>query len=277
MIRRTVSTVILWTALGAVLYFFGAVAGVWLMAALAAASQHEFYRLSEATGRQPARAAGLIAGGALLLIPYHAAAAGCDPVAAGLSLFAVGLVFLAAVSLAAPVETRVDSLAAGVLGLALVAFPLHFFSQILLLGHGTGGLILALWVVVAVKFTDIGAFLAGTFWGRRKLAPSLSPGKTWEGVAGGLLASMLAAGVFAAIFSEWLPDALSPAAAAGLALPIAIASIPSDLLESLFKREAGAKDSGKTIPGIGGAYDLSDSLVLSAPVAFVLLNLVLAG
>ena len=277
MIRRTVSTVILWTALGAVLYFFGAIAGVWLMAALAVASQHEFYRLSEAAGHRPARTAGLIAGAALLVIPYHAAAAGWDPIAAGLSLLALGLIFLAAVSLAATVETRVDSLAAGVLGLALVAFPLHFFSQILLLGDGTGGLILALWVVVAVKFTDIGAYLTGTFWGRHKLAPSLSPAKTWEGVAGGLLASMLAAGGFAAVFSQWLPAALSPLAAAGLALPIAIASIPSDLLESLFKREAGAKDSGKTIPGIGGAYDLSDSLVLSAPVAFVLLNLLITG
>ncbi len=277
MIRRTVSTVTLWGALGAILYFFGAAAGIWLVAALAVASQYEFYRLA-GTADRPVRCAGLIAGALLLVAPFYAALGDWDPVTTGLSLFALGLIGLALVALASPLESRIDSLSSGVLGFALVAFPLHFFSQILLLVEGGAqGLILALWVVVTVKFTDIGAYLAGSFLGRHKMAPSLSPGKTWEGVAGGLLASVLMAAVFAAVFRQALPEAMHPLAAAGLALPIAAASIPSDLLESLFKRAAGAKDSGRTIPGIGGAYDLSDSLVLSAPMAFILLKLFITG
>ncbi len=274
MIRRTFSTVILWTALGGILFLFGAHAGVWLIALLAAASQWEMYRMLERTGSVPLPVPGVAAGAALILAPFYGSLAAdrFDPYLAGLSLLALATILIALGSLARPHGRRIAALGSTALGLLFIAFPLHFFVQILLLPGDPGtGLLLALWVVVAVKFADIGAYVFGSLTGRHKLAPELSPGKTWEGVAGGLLSSVILAGVFAALFADRLPPALTPFVAAALALPIAAISIPSDLLESVFKREAGVKDSGRTIPGIGGAYDLSDSLILSAPVAFTLL------
>jgi phosphatidate cytidylyltransferase len=128
------------------------------------------------------------------------------------------------------------------------------------------------WVALVAKFTDMGGYLVGRAVGRHKLAPTISPGKTWEGVAGGLV---FAAGVAALAArygapAHFLPDWLRPGLAALLALPIAAASILSDLAESALKRRAGVKDSGRCIPGIGGALDLVDSLLLPAVTAYYL-------
>ncbi len=276
MIRRTLTTLILLLSLGGILYLFGVHAGIWLIALLALASQHELHRMLTTNGWRAPEGIALASGAAVLLGPFYLAPAGLDPAMTGLGLLGIGIVLITLASLRRPAPQRMSSLAAGTLGLGLIAFPLHFFPQIVLMAEiPVEGLLLAVWVILTVKATDIGAYLAGTLLGRHKLAPELSPGKTREGAAGGLFASILVAGAFALILADHLPENFSPVAAAALAAPIALVSIPSDLLESAFKREAGIKDSGKTIPGIGGAYDLSDSLVLSAPVAYILLALVI--
>ncbi len=276
MIRRTFSTVILWTALGGILFLFGAHAGVLLILLLALFSQYELYKLLDRDGTPTLRIPGLAAGGALILGPYVLSMSTdrIAPLTAGASILAIGLVLVALCALARPQPRRVQALATTALGLSLVAFPLHFFVQVLLMAATPEkGLLLALWVIVVVKVADIGAYVFGSLFGKHKLAPELSPGKTWEGVAGGMASSMLLGAAFVALFSESLPAALTPVTAAAFILPIAAVSVPSDLLESVFKRHAGVKDSGTSIPGIGGAYDLSDSLILSAPVAYVLLIL----
>src|SRR5690606_18073451 len=106
--------------------------------------------------------------------------------------------------------------------------------------------------------------------GKHKFSPVLSPKKTWEGVIGGIIISIGVGVGFVALFGDYLPSAFTMAKAAIIAGPIAIAGIASDLLESALKREAGVKDSGAIIPGIGGAFDLSDSLILSAPLGYFL-------
>lgn len=133
------------------------------------------------------------------------------------------------------------------------------------------GVYWVVWSVAATKFTDVGALLAGRAFGKNKLWPAVSPGKTWEGCVGGVITSALVAAFLAWLFGRmgWSLD-LHPAKAALFALPLAILSVPSDLVESVFKRLANVKDSGATIPGIGGAYDLSDSLLLTAPVSLLL-------
>lgn len=134
--------------------------------------------------------------------------------------------------------------------------------------HGVQGLVLFL---AAVKATDIGAYFAGSAIGRHKLAPSISPGKTWEGLLGGL-----AAGACAAVLVAWLLPMpirqLELHYAAIFGVIVALAGQFADLCESVLKRSAGAKDSGHVVPGFGGVLDIVDSPLLAAPVAWVLLQ-----
>jgi len=137
------------------------------------------------------------------------------------------------------------------------------------------GLMLPLWVVILTKFGDVGALLTGMAFGKHRMAPALSPKKTWEGLAGGMLFAVLASVLFVVLLRDWLPAGLTAAHAAWMAVLIGAAGVLGDLMESAFKREAKAKDSGSVIPGIGGFYDLSDSLLLAFPVAYFLTWLVL--
>ncbi len=126
--------------------------------------------------------------------------------------------------------------------------------------HSPAGLHDTLFLVAVIWATDIGAYLAGRLLGGRKLAPTISPGKTWTGAAGGLLLAA-AAGVTLAGMN-------------GLALPAAVLlslfAQGGDLLESAIKRKCGVKDSGRTIPGHGGLFDRLDGFLTAAPLAAIL-------
>ncbi|MDX1697399.1 MAG: phosphatidate cytidylyltransferase, partial [Thiohalobacterales bacterium] len=131
--------------------------------------------------------------------------------------------------------------------------------------HGTAedGPVLVLVLLVMVWLADSGAYFAGRFLGRHKLAPVVSPGKTWEGVFGGLLASVLfAAGTGWLLFAADLPWIVKFMLATLVAMMF---SIVGDLFVSLLKRQSGLKDSGNIIPGHGGIFDRIDSLVAAAP------------
>jgi phosphatidate cytidylyltransferase len=123
-----------------------------------------------------------------------------------------------------------------------------------------------LFAIVLVWAADSGAYFAGSKFGRHKLAPAISPGKTWEGVAGGMATAMLLA--VAAV----KPLGLSWSALPALALLTAITagiSVVGDLFESLMKRHSGMKDSGTIFPGHGGVMDRIDSLLAALPVFVV--------
>jgi phosphatidate cytidylyltransferase len=136
------------------------------------------------------------------------------------------------------------------------------------------------WVVAGVllvtKSCDIGAYFTGRAIGRHKLIPWLSPGKTWEGLFGGMaLAAAVAVGGLAlhkARLGAHDIGAMSPAYAALLGAVLALVGQAGDLLESVLKRDAGVKDSGSTLPGYGGVLDVLDSILLAAPVAFWMLT-----
>ncbi len=122
---------------------------------------------------------------------------------------------------------------------------------------------LMLFLVLLVVAADVGAYFAGRAFGTHKLAPRVSPGKTWEGVYGGLAASA----VLASLGVLWFR--LSPGPFIGLCAVVVLASIVGDLTESLFKRHAGLKDSGGLLPGHGGVLDRVDSITAAAPVFLV--------
>lgn len=129
-----------------------------------------------------------------------------------------------------------------------------------------------LFPLVVVFAGDTGAYFAGRLFGRRKLAPVVSPGKTWEGAAGGLASSVLGAFVLTALL---LPD-LSPTLVLLFAVPGAMLAQTGDLAESLLKRSAGVKDSGSLLRGHGGILDRADGLLFAAPY-FALLKLALGN
>ncbi|QLF94813.1 phosphatidate cytidylyltransferase [Pseudomonas sp. ABC1] len=128
-----------------------------------------------------------------------------------------------------------------------------------------GWLILA--VMLLVWVADIGAYFSGKALGRRKLAPAVSPGKSWEGLLGGLLASLLLS-LVVLIYCGW-PTARVLAALLVAAIVVLI-SVVGDLTESMFKRSAGIKDSSQLLPGHGGVMDRIDSLTAAVPVFVVL-------
>ena len=161
---------------------------------------------------------------------------------------------------AAGAATRDWAIAA--MGVCYVALP---FAALILTRLGDAGL---QWVALAFLTTfatDTGAYAAGKAMGRRKLAPSVSPGKTWEGAAGGLLAAMGAA-IGLVHLLDGVESRVWPALALGLA--IGVAAQAGDLLESKLKRMAGAKNSGRLIPGHGGLLDRLDSLVPVFPLVY---------
>ena len=127
--------------------------------------------------------------------------------------------------------------------------------------HGLrSGPALVLLLLLIIWAADVGAFFAGHAFGRHKLAPEVSPGKTWEGALGGFVLAALVAGVGATLLGFALGSFVL------LALVTIAASIVGDLTESLLKRQAGAKDSGVLLPGHGGVLDRLDSLFSAAPV-----------
>ena len=132
--------------------------------------------------------------------------------------------------------------------------------------HGTAAG-LPVWLLLAIGATwaaDVGAYVVGSLAGRRKIAPRISPGKTWEGTFGGFGAAALAVLGIAALFGLGRPEAAVAAVAIG---PVAFAG---DLLESWLKRRAGVKDSGSLFPGHGGMLDRLDSLLAVAPLVATL-------
>jgi phosphatidate cytidylyltransferase len=276
MIKRTLSTIALWGTVFGTIYFFGAIGGVILLTIFAFLAQFEFQNILEKSGLPPWRYITLILGGAMMLaVGVNAYTFNLIPIATVVFfVFPVALVLGALRWVSEP--NAINRLAGSVLALAYVPFMLMHYLLIMFVGNsngvenGTRGLCLAIWVIAVAKFTDVGGYLVGSMIGRHKLAPAISPGKTWEGVGGGLLLAALVAYLPLQVFPQYFPVWLSPEMAAFLALPIGMAAIISDLSESAFKRRAGMKDSGKCIPGIGGALDLADSLLLAGPVAFYL-------
>ena len=124
--------------------------------------------------------------------------------------------------------------------------------------------------IITVKSCDIGAYFTGRYLGRHKWVPSISPAKTWEGLAGGITLAIIVASIFAA-FTDIIPLLWAPL----FGVAVALAGQLGDLLESMLKRDAGAKDSASLIPEFGGVLDLLDSVIGAAPVAYMLLNVLL--
>ena len=213
------------------------------------------------------KAVGIVLG----LFPLSAAVKGkAEPVTAALFL---ALFFLIVYTLARhPALTRKNAdyspfdlmLRLG-FGIFYVGFSFSHFTLMLSLEHGTQWLLLLTAITVA---SDSCAYYGGTLFGRHKLAPSLSPGKTVEGLAAGIIGGVAAAVLVARPWLGFIP----PARVALITLLFICVGVMGDLTESMIKRTMGVKDSGNILPGHGGVLDRMDSLMIATPLLFYLIH-----
>ncbi len=270
-LKRTLTTLALWAGIIALLYFVGAHAAVWMVALMAVVSIYEFNKLTRAIGHHPFQIMSMIVAGLMILVPFYFPQ--CHVTTA--DLLVIGAI-AAAVRILGERDpaTRTETLASTLFALVYVPLMLSYFVRIV--GQYTSpspssGVLFFVWVVIVTKLCDTGALLTGMACGKHKMTPVISPKKTWEGVVGGVITSALISALFAWLFAHWLPANFTPLFAALVALPLAVLGVIGDLVESIIKRRADIKDSGNLAPGIGGMFDLTDSLILTAPAAYWLL------
>jgi phosphatidate cytidylyltransferase len=240
---RTLSGVVL-VAIAGVALWLGGVAFWLLLMAGALTMQHEWAGL---VGRLERRR--------LSMLALMASLSMLSPFADGPGFLSFGFIIGGAFFIAT--IDRSFKLAWGVFYCALPVMALLYLRQ------QDNGLLLAFWTMATVWATDVGAYFAGRGIGGPKIAPSISPSKTWAGLAGGMIAALGFALFMQSQFD--LPYVLVLASA-----PLAIIAQMGDFLESWMKRQAGVKDSGTLIPGHGGILDRVDGLVPVAPVVALL-------
>ncbi|MBT5797793.1 MAG: phosphatidate cytidylyltransferase [Porticoccaceae bacterium] len=146
----------------------------------------------------------------------------------------------------------------GLLGLMLLGFT--WIAIVTILNYQSGQWLLLLAIVIIV-LADVGGFFAGKYFGKHKLAPIISPGKTWEGFVGGLLLE----GVLVGSLVWYLSDHVTVLGLSLLVIPVALYSVLGDLFESMIKRHSGVKDSGRLLPGHGGVLDRIDGVMAALP------------
>ena len=285
--RRLASSVVL---LGIV--FYGLLAGGALSVALVGGlimllnivGLLEFYGMVGANGLPRFKWLGLAGGVALVSVLFlHLSGLAKAPVSAAeleLGILAILLLVLLGRRVfahpAPPAFAMVGHTMLGVLCVSwLLGFMLKIFFYAAPQGAAFDGGYCLLFFILATKCSDIGAYSLGSLIGRHKMIPKVSPTKTWEGFAGAILLSTAAAMVMAHYWGAARLGGMTLAHAAALGLVLAVGAVLGDLVESVFKRDSGVKDSGAFFPGIGGILDLLDSLLFNAPLMFLYLRLVL--
>jgi phosphatidate cytidylyltransferase len=265
-----------------VLDHHGRTPGFWLLLVALAAGlvgAQEVVRLLTTAGRHPLPS--VIYGGIVAVIGSNAVSVFWRPVSEAHALERLAWPFLAftAVVVAALVgEMRRYERAGGamanaglaVLGVAYVGITLSFAVQLRLFGGPADGIVALAALVIVVKLGDTGAYAVGRLFGRHKMAPVLSPGKTWEGAAGGIVFACLGAWLTFHLLPRAMDHVLGQRDWSWLVFGLAVggAGMLGDLAESLIKRDAGCKDSSTWMPGFGGVLDVLDSILLAAPVAY---------
>lgn len=271
--RRIIFAVIAAPASIALIYF-----GDWALAivlsVLAALAAWELFRIARETGALPLEPAGITLA-ALLPIAVHGQRLGVYTLSLTAIVAMILVLFSSTIWLRGPSGKPLSSVAITVFGVMYAGlfsyiYALRYHDYAVGAGAGT---VLVLLPVLLTWSTDVGAYVFGRAFGKRKLIPSVSPGKTVEGAMGGL-------GLTIVICLLYVRFILMPYAQLGLtiqgavlfAIVVSVAAQTGDLAESLLKREAGIKDSSRIIPGHGGILDRFDSVLFVMPIAFLLLG-----
>ncbi len=280
---RLASTLVLWTLVlwtvfsGHELGFFA------LISVMGMAALWEFYRMLDHKGLPNFKITAMICGAVLLGGSFHylstrGLAQSYD--FEGIALFGFLLtVFTRQMFKGLREVAPLPTMAYTLFGLLYVIWLFNFMNKIVYVlprsaDHHVTGQFYVLYLMVVTKFSDMGAYVTGSLIGKHPLVPHISPKKTWEGFFGALLFSTLGSYGMLAAMGHHL-DRLNWTHATILGLLLGFAAIVGDLAESIVKRSAEVKDSGRVLPGIGGALDLIDSLLFTAPLLFFYLRAII--
>lgn len=255
--------------------WFGGPALVSMLSLASGLAAWEYYRLAEARGVRPLRALGIVLSAVIPMlvharfvgfwVPPVSLVALLIPVLLTVTLFARGVS-------GAPMAVVGDTLAGVVYtgGMLSFAYALRYHEFVV---DAAGGTALVMLPVLVTWLNDSGAYFAGRTFGRDKLMPTVSPKKTWAGAYGAVITSVAATWIIAAFILPRLAHlTLGIPGIIVVGIGLSLAAQVGDLAESMFKREAGVKDSSQLIPGHGGVLDRVDSLLFTLPVGYVLLG-----
>jgi phosphatidate cytidylyltransferase len=277
-VKRLISWIALWAICILSVYSGWQLLTLAIIAMFGLAGQWEFYRAQEEKGHKVFKQSGIFCGLLVFFATWYFLIE--NPGRAGFVHQGEELVLAFAVLGAlirlvvrqeehrAPITTAALTL----LGLMYVPFLFNFVAILAFMpGPAEVNRFLLIYLLAVTKFSDVGAYVIGSLIGRHKMIPRVSPGKTWEGFAGAMLTSL---GISLAL-TYWMGErvhALNLTSAVVLGLLLPLVSVVGDLAESVVKRDASIKDSGHSIPGIGGALDLIDSILFTAPVLYFYLQ-----
>src|SRR5947208_6955541 len=280
---RFISTIVLWSVALVIAFSGYEFAFYGLICVFGLIALWEFYRMLDHRGLPNFKITGLICGAVMLVGSFYYFArmgpAHSYDFEVAVLVFFLLTVFARQMFARLRHDEPLQTMAYTLFGLLYVLWLFNFITKIFYLmpRSSTGavtGQFYCLYLIAVTKFSDMGAYLTGSVVGRHLMVPHISAKKTWEGFFGAIILALLCSlGLF-----KLMPGHLSVLTwthATILGLLLGFAAVVGDLAESIIKRSTGVKDSGNLLPGIGGALDLLDSLLFTAPFLFFYLRLVI--
>lgn len=277
--KRIIVGTVFVTALLAITILMPLKFGVLILVGIALWGQWELYTILDKAGYPAHRFLGMIGGAALVIAAWYADRLTLYGGFANLSLaiLAISVVVIFVAQLRYGIsESCLPRLCGTFLGLLYTPLLLSFMALLANDWLGKDGRLLVMYLISVVKMSDTGAYFTGRALGKHKMAPAISPKKTWEGLAGGIAGSCLA-GFIWYYFTQGdliVVDITMPHVVV-IPVMLAVLGVLGDLIESQFKRAAEIKDSSRSVPGMGGILDVLDSLLLACPVLYMYVQFVL--
>lgn len=280
--RRLTSTLVLWAlivgsvAVGSDIGFF------FLILFMALVGLYEYFHMVKEQGAPVFTLTGMICGAAYLSASFlFLRSQGNEhslDLEMGILVLFLFTTFVRQMFRGAALREPLEAIAYTVFGLLYIPWLFNFITKIIYLAPrapdgGPTGQYYVIFLVLVTKFSDMGAYVFGSLFGKHPLVPHISPKKTWEGLFGALFSSLLGG-----VWLYWFMPSKLPVFrfddVVGLSLVLGAVAVVGDLAESIIKRSAHAKDSSHILPGIGGTLDLIDSLLFTAPILYFYLNVV---
>ncbi len=265
--ERIFSTVILWVILIATLVTLKTFGCFIILLTASSLTQYEFYKLLKIAGYQANTYLGISFGIILLIINALTSLSTGESIA--LTIITLCLITLLMRSL----NFAKFSLITTLIGIIYIPFMLSFTVKFVISATNQIQALATILLIIAIaKFSDVGGLVIGCKFGKNKLAPEVSPNKTFEGLYGSIITSTITGVLCFLLFRHAFIPQLTIINVTILAIILSVIALLGDMLESIVKRLAQVKDSGTLIPGIGGIFDLTDSLIFSLPFGIIAIN-----